>query len=255
MDNTVLVEQTGGVATITLNRPESLNALNLELGDELLTVVDKVSHDPEVRSVVITGAGRAFCSGGDLHFFKNWKGPKHEAFGVLTHRLNRIIMDLRRMPKPVIAAINGVASGAGFSIAMACDLRIASNKAKFKQAYTTVGLVPDGGWTLFIARQIGFARTNELLLLDSILNANDVLNLGLVNQVVPAEDLTSVSKNLAEEIASKPSAAFARAKSLINQSIGFGLEAQIENERESIMAAGDTVEFAERLSAFFEKHL
>lgn len=252
MGNTVLMDQTVGVATITLNRPESLNALNLEMGDELLAAVDKVSHDPEVRSVVLTGAGRAFCSGGDLHFFKEWKGPKHEAFGILTHRLNRIIMDLRRMPKPVIAAINGVASGGGFSIAMACDLRVCSNEAKFKQAYTSVGLVPDGGWTLFIARQIGFAHTNELLLLDPMLSANDVMDLGLVNQVVSAEDLAPISNNLAKEIASKPLTAFAKAKFLINQSIGFGLESQIENERENIMAAGDTVEFAEKLAAFFE---
>jgi len=248
-----LVEQTGGVVTITLNRPESLNALNLELADELLIALNKVIHASEVRSVIIIGAGRAFCSGGDLHYFNNWEGPKHEAFGLLTYRLNRIITDLRRMQKPVIAAINGVASGAGFSIAMACDLRVTSNNAKFKQAYTSIGLVPDGGWTLFVARQIGLARTNELLLLDPVLSANDALNLGLVNQVVPAEELIAVSKSLAEEIASKSLAVFARTKYLINQSIGFGLETQIESERENIMAAGDTIEFAKRLSAFLDK--
>ncbi len=253
MGNLVLLEKTGGVATLTLNRPDKFNPLDRELGEELQAAVAAVAVDPEVRAVVLTGAGKAFCSGGDLKFFDGWEGPKRGAFGFLTVVLHRLICDLRLMPKPVIAAINGPAGGAGFSLAMACDLRLAAGTAKFKQAYTSVGLTPDGGWTYFVARQIGLARAAELLLLDPLLDAERALDLGLVNQVVPAAELAQTASALAAKLAAGPTEAFARSKALLNHSLFGGLETQLELERQGIMASSDTEDFREGLAAFFEK--
>ncbi len=250
MEKAVTVERAGQVATIQLNRPESLNAINLQLSEELGAAIAAAGRDPEVRAVIITGMGRAFCAGGDVKYFAAWEGPKPELFGALIPKLNRLIMDLRQMPKPVIAAINGVTSGAGLSLAMACDLRIASEGAKFKQAYTSIGLTPDGGWTLTVPRQIGMAKAAELLLLDPVLTAGEALSLGLINQVAPPEELMERARQLAETVVSRPAFAFAQSKRLLNKALGFGLAEQLEAERESIMAASDTSDFEDRLSAF-----
>lgn len=253
MGNTLTVEKAGSILTVTLNRPKSFNALNNELSDELLTAITNASEDKSVRVVIITGSGKAFCAGGDLQYFMNCPSPKNEAFGKLLHGLNRIIMDIRNMPKPVIAAINGVASGAGFSIATACDLRIASADAKFKQAYTSIGLVPDGGWTITVARQIGMAKTSELLLLDPVLSAEEALTLGLLNKVVPSSELLEQANELARQASAKSITAFASAKALINQSLGFGLAEQLEAERKGVMNASETSDYVEGISAFMEK--
>ncbi len=253
MDGSVITEKNEDILIIRLNSPDTLNALNQEMGDELVSRVSEARSDPSVRAVIFTGTERAFCAGGDLQFILNWKGPKCEAFGLLTHRLNRIIMDFRFMPKPVIAAVNGVASGAGFSFAMACDLRVASETAVFKQAYTSVGLVPDGGWTISVARQVGMAKASELLLLDPLLTAKEALALGLLNYVVPSDELMKKAQELAELCASKSQYAFARSKELINRSLWTGLTDQLELERDGIMSAGDTPDFMEGISAFMEK--
>lgn len=255
MRNTLIVEKSDTVLTITLNRPESFNALNVEMSDELISVISNARGDCSIRAVIITGRGKAFCSGGDLQFFFDWDGPKSEVFGMLTHRFHRIIMDIRNTPKPVIAALNGVASGGGFSLAMACDLRIASTDAKFKSAYSSIGLVPDGGWTISVARQIGLAKTSELLLLDPVLEAQEALNLGLVNRIVPSFDLMAEANQLAQQVSSKSQTAFARGKELINQSLGFGLAEQLEAERTGIMSASETSDFVEGISAFLEKRV
>lgn len=253
MGDAVELKRSGGVCTLALNRPERFNALDLEMGDALVAAVAVAAADPGVHVLVLTGAGPAFCAGGDLRFFQNWEGPPSGAFGALTQRLHRVICDLRQMSKPVIAAINGAAGGAGFSLAMACDLRLAADTARFKQAYTAVGLVPDGGWTFFVARQVGLARAAELVLLDPVLDAQQALSLGLVNQVLPAAELPRAAAQLAERLAAGPTLAFARAKALLNQSLLSGLEAQLEAERQAIMAAGGTEDFQEGLSAFFGK--
>lgn len=255
MEKAVLVEKFKKITLIKLNNPENLNALNMQMGDELVKAMADAGGDPAVRAVIVTGSGRAFCSGGDLQFFSNWEGPKHEAFGVLTHRLHRIILDIRQMPKPVIAAVNGTASGAGFSLAMACDLRIASDKAKFKQAYSSMGLVPDGGWTITLARQIGMAKATELLLLDPVLKADELLNLGLLNEVVPEVELLNRAMQLADLVTTKSQTAFAKGKALLNRALFFDLAEQLELERQCIMAAADEPDFAEGLTAFTEKRV
>ncbi|MHB9145850.1 MAG: enoyl-CoA hydratase/isomerase family protein [Symbiobacteriia bacterium] len=253
MSDLVQVSRTGSVATLTLNRPESLNALNPELGEGLRDAVAEVGRDPSVRAVVLTGAGTAFCAGGDLRFFAACEEPRGRFFGLLIQSLNRIILDLRRLPKPVIAAINGVTSGAGLSLAMACDLRLASDTAKFKQAYTSVGLVPDGGWTMLVTKQIGMAKAAELALLDPLLDAPQALALGLVNQVVPAATLAEQAAAAAARLAAGPTATFARVKELFNRAMLPGLAEQLELEREAIMAAADGADFREGVAAFLEK--
>lgn len=253
MGDLVRVDRNGAVATLTLNRPESYNALDLGIGDELAEAVASVGRDPSVRAVILTGAGKAFCSGGDLRFFQNWQGSKSEVFGVLTQRLHRIILDIRQMPKPVIAAVNGVAGGAGFSLAMACDLRLAVDTARFKQAYTSAGLVPDGGWTLTVARRIGLGKASELLFLDPVLEAQQALALGLVNRVVAAAELARAASEMAAQLAAGPTLSFARAKALLNRSLLAGLEEQLEQERQGIMESGATEDFQEGLEAFFAK--
>lgn len=253
MGNTVIVDTTGSVMTITLNRPQSFNAMNIELLDDLLVAVSAGRVDRSIRSVILTGTGRVFSAGGDIQLLAGRNGQKSEIFNILTQKLHRLIMDIRQIPKPVVAAINGVASGAGFSLAMACDLRLASVDAKFKQAYTSIGLSPDGGWTISVARQIGMAKTAELLLLDPTLKAEEALNLGLVNRVVPTADLLEEAMKLAQLVSSKSLTAFSKAKKLINQSLGFGLVDQLEAERCEIMSAGENNDFNEGITAFLEK--
>lgn len=243
-----------GVATITLNRPETYNALNRQLGEELVQAVEKCADDPTVRAVILTGAGRAFCSGGDLKAARDYlgKNPSHY-FRDLTKLLHRLISDIRHLPRPVIAAVNGAAGGAGFSLAMACDLRIAAEGARFRQAYTSNGLAPDGGWTTFVPLLAGLGRANEMLYLDPVIDAGQALAYGLVNAVVPDADLARTALDWATKLASGPTRSFAQAKALINASFLAGLEAQMERERQAITACGGTEDFREALTAFFEK--
>lgn len=177
---TVLFEQRGRVGIITMNRPEQLNALNFRLGEDLVAALEECRSNRQIRSVVLRGAGRAFCSGGDLAMAKEFIDvDPPDPYRQLTKRYNRVISDIRRLEKPVIAAINGAVGGGGFSLAMACDLKIASRTAKFRQAYTASGLVPDGGWFLFTPLAVGFCRTNELLYLDPVIDAEQALAMGL----------------------------------------------------------------------------
>jgi len=157
------------------------------------------------------------------------------------------------MPKPVIASINGPAAGGGLSLALACDLRIASDRATFRQAYTSVSLVPDGGLTFYMPRLVGLGKTSELIFLDRVLNAEEAEKLGLVNQVVPDAKLKEATLEVAKRLARGPSLAFARAKALLNRALINSLESQLENERQEIASSGETEDFQEALSAFFEK--
>ena len=240
-----------GIAYITLNRPNNMNSLNLDLGNQLSAALTKC-FDPAIRVVVITGEGKAFCAGGDLGYMQS--APTFsQALDELTIGLNRAVTDIRLLPKPVIAAVNGVAAGAGMSIALACDLRIASDKAKFKQAYTTSALVPDGGWTLWVPRILGLAKATELLLWDEIIPADKALEFGLVNKVVAADELQATVDAEAKRLTGFPTKAFAEAKALLNSSMLHGFETQLEQERQGMIRAGATEDVAEGVSAFFAK--
>ncbi len=251
---TIILEKEDGVATITLNRPASFNALNFEMGKELVDAIEKCTKDVGVKVLVVTGAGKAFCSGGDLKAAKEWSGNNFgDFFRQLTKFLDRVILDIRMVPKPVIASVNGPAAGAGFSLALACDLRIASDKALFRQAFTSVGLVPDCGWTFHLPKLVGLGKASELVFLDKVLTAEEAEKLGLVSHVVPEAKLKEVTSEVAEQLARGPSLAFARAKALLNSVWTSSLESQLENERQKIALSGETKDFREALSAFFEK--
>lgn len=251
----VLLSVEEGVATITLNRPEVLNAVDPAMGEALVRAIQACA-EKDIRAVLLTGAGRGFCAGGDMkaavehirtggragHFFRD-----------MTVLLHRAIVDIRLLEKPVIAAINGAAGGAGISVAAACDLRLAAESARFKQAYTSIGLVPDGGWTAMVPLLIGPAKASELLLLDPALDARQALALGLVNEVVPDEVLGRRSREVAASLAQGPTGAFAGAKALLNSALFPALEAQLERERQRIIAQSGTADFTEGVTAFLEK--
>jgi 2-(1,2-epoxy-1,2-dihydrophenyl)acetyl-CoA isomerase len=251
---TVLFSVQSGTAIITLNRPESHNAINLQLGDDLMAALEACRKDASIRSAIITGAGKAFCSGGDLKAAKEFIGTDPpEPYRQVTKRLNRIILEIRGLAVPVIASINGPVGGAGLSIAAACDLRIASAGAKFRQAYTGLGLVPDGAWTLFVPLLAGYGRASELLLLDPVLDAQQALSLGLVNSVVDPGQLEDYVLSLAGRLSRGPTRAFAIAKELMNHSLLSLLERQLELERLGIVKAAGTEDYIEGIESFFKK--
>ena len=251
---TIILEKEDDIATITLNRPASFNALNFEMGRELVDAVEKCTENVQIKVLIVTGAGKAFCPGGDLKAMKEWPSDNlGDFFRQLTKFLDRVILDIRLTPKPVIASVNGPAAGAGFSLALACDLRIASDKATFKQAFTSIGLVPIGGWTFHLPRLVGFGRASELVFLDKVIAAGEAEEMGLVNQVVPEAKLKEATLEIAERLAGGPSLAFARAKALLNRALTSSLASQLENERREIALSGETEDFREALSAFFEK--
>jgi 2-(1,2-epoxy-1,2-dihydrophenyl)acetyl-CoA isomerase len=253
---TVLVETTGNVCTITLNRPDSLNSLNDRMTTELAQVIQQLQQAADVRCVILTGAGRAFSSGQDLGDLKTrYTNPDfvpHLAED-LRRRYDPVVLGLRSLAKPVIAAVNGVAAGAGLSLALACDLRIASDKASFIEVFINVGLVPDSGNTFFLPRLIGLGKALELCFTGDKVSANDALALGLVNKVVSAEDLLKATHDLAQKLARLPTAGIGLTKRLLYQSLNSDLEAQLEAEAKAQETAGLTADHREGVRAFFEK--
>ena len=252
-DQVVRLDVSDAVAIITLNRPEVLNALNLSMTEALVGAIQVCMDDEKIRAVIITGAGRGFCAGGDMkavwEHIQAGKDPRH-FFRDLTVPLHRAITDIRLMEKPVVASVNGPTGGAGMSLAAACDLRLAAESAKFKQAYTSIGLVPDGGWTVFVPRIIGAAKAMELLMVDPVLDAKEALSLGLVHEVVPDDKLHARALEVSTQLAQTPMTALGGAKALINAALFPMLEKQLERERQRLIAQGGTKDFLERLSAF-----
>src|ERR1700728_871213 len=183
---TINLHRRGGVAKVELNRPERMNAWNTQFGYDLRDAIAATGDDPDVRAVLITGAGRAFSSGADLKDAPQLNSAGQvDLYGVLTQRYHPIITGIRRMPKPVVAAVNGPAAGIGLSLALACDLIVAAESAYFSLAFVNIGLVPDGGSSLFLPSRIGFARAAELAMLGERLDARKAVDWGLINQVFP----------------------------------------------------------------------
>lgn len=251
--NFLELNKSEGVGTIVLNRPECGNAVNLGLAEDLIKALENCCEDENVSAVIITGKGKNFCSGGDLKASKENPGGRSEYWKHLTRRLNRIIVNIRYTRKPVIASVNGAAVGAGMSIACACDLRIAGEAAKFRQAWTSVGLVPDGAWTLLIPLTIGMGKASELIFMDSVLDAREAYNFGLVNVVTPDAELETVTREWALKLASGPFEALARSKELLNESMLHILEAQLGRERREIVEAARTEDHKEAVEAFLNK--
>jgi 2-(1,2-epoxy-1,2-dihydrophenyl)acetyl-CoA isomerase len=227
----LLVEKQGGVIWITLNRPDRLNAINLPMAKELLEAVRACGGNDEVRAVVISGAGRAFCSGSDLKFDPGLLEPE-KLTAEITELLNSLILGIRGIQKPVIASVKGSVSGAGFSLLLACDLAIAAANAKFNMAFIKIGVTPDLGATYFLPRHMGLKRASELFFTGEVITAQEAAEFGIVNKVVPEDDLEEATGDLATRLARGPTLAIGRTKSLINQGFLNTLEQQLVNERQ-----------------------
>lgn len=253
MDATVLVDVDADsrVATITLNRPQALNALTVPMKVALLEAFRRLDADPAVRAVVLTGAGRAFCAGQDL---RERLEPDAAPLGAeVRERYNPIILAMRGLSRPIVAAVNGVAAGAGASLALACDLRIASEAASFALAFGRVGLVPDSGATWFLPRLVGATHAAELALLGDPLPAADALRLGLVGRVVPDDRLAAEARAVAARLAAGAPRAMTLTKQALDAAWDLDLATALEDEADRQDEAGRTKDHAEGLAAFVGK--
>ena len=243
------------ICTITMNRPEVYNALNDTLTYELQDALKNAARDKSVSVVVLTGAGKAFCSGQDLGALKKKYVPGYVPHlgEDLRKRYNPVASRLREMDKPVIAAVNGVAAGAGLSFALACDIRIASERASFIEVFINVGLIPDSGSTWTLPRLVGLGKAMELCFTGDTVHAAEALRIGLVNRVVPAEELLTETNALAGRIAGLPARGIALTKRLLNQSYDNDLAAQLEAEAFAQETAALTEDHYEGVVAFIEK--
>jgi 2-(1,2-epoxy-1,2-dihydrophenyl)acetyl-CoA isomerase len=250
---TLRFEATDGVARITLARPDAANAIDLALARELADAALRCDEDPAVRAVLLTGEGRMFCAGGDLSAFAAAGDGAPALLKQITAQLHVAIARLARMRAPVVAAVNGPAAGAGFALACAADLAIASDAARFSLAYTRVGLAPDGSSTWFLPRLVGARRALELMLTNRTLSAEEALAWGLVNRVVPAAELGAASEALARELAAGATGAFGAVKRLLLLSGSQGLEGQMEWEARAIADAARSRDGAEGIAAFLAR--
>jgi 2-(1,2-epoxy-1,2-dihydrophenyl)acetyl-CoA isomerase len=249
----LLLDRQDHVATITLNRPEAYNALDLGLGRELFHATLEVDEDPDVRCVVITGAGKAFCAGGNVKDFADNLARIGILVKELTTYLHGAVSRLARSPKPVIMAVNGVAAGGGMSFALCGDVVVAAESARFTMAYSKIAATPDGSSSYFLPRLIGLRRALELYLTNRVLSAREALEWGLVTRVVPDAELKSAVDALARELAAGPTVAIGGAKRLFHQSTWESLETQMELEAQAIAASGHTEDFRAGVTAFANK--
>lgn len=256
----VLYAQEDGVATITLNRPEARNAVTAGSFLELERLLIEIEADDLVRAVVITGAGRGFSAGADLKPQSEEERRRTmasafpgDAGGDILERANRCILRMRNMPKPVIASVNGDAVGIGCSLALATDLRIASDAARLGVVFSRIGLGPDGGASLFLRELVGTARALELLFLGDLISADDALRLGLLNRVVPAAELDEVTGALARRLANGPTLAYGIAKQAVYESASLSLGNLLDLEARNQKIAGRSQDSREGVRAFIEK--
>lgn len=249
----VLVERRDQVATLTLNRPDAYNALNLELGREIFHAVLEVDDDPGVRCVVVTGSGKAFCAGGDVKDFADNLHRIGALVKELTTYLHGAVSRLARSDKPVIMAVNGVAAGGGFSFALSGDIVVAAESARFTMAYSKIAATPDGSSSYFLPRLVGMRRAMELYFTNRVLSAREAAEWGLVTKVVPDAEFKPAVEALARELAQGPTRAFGGAKRLFHQSTWESLETQMELEAQAIAASGRTEDFRAGVTAFAAK--
>jgi 2-(1,2-epoxy-1,2-dihydrophenyl)acetyl-CoA isomerase len=253
---TVDYEEKDGIGWIRMNRPEELNAFNIAMGRDLCKVANHCSAENSIRAVVLTGKGRAFCAGGDVKDMNQHLKEAGRAdlfLRELTVHLHSFVSEIVRMPKPVVAAVNGTAAGAGMSMSLACDLGVAVEGCRFVMAYTNIGLVPDGSSTYFLPRLVGYRKAMEIMCLNRPMESAEAWKLGLVNQVFPAETFEEEVASLAVRLAEGPTGTYGRAKNLLRLGLAESLESQMENERQGIFASALSEEFQEGIEAFVEK--
>jgi 2-(1,2-epoxy-1,2-dihydrophenyl)acetyl-CoA isomerase len=240
------------VATLTLNRPEVFNSFNREMALLLQNELDECEKNPEVRAIVITGSGKAFCAGQDL---KEVTSPElNPGFKkILEEHYNPIIQRIRNIEKPIIGAINGVAAGAGANIALACDVVVASENASFIQAFSKIGLVPDSAGTFFLPRLIGFQKASALMMLGDKVSATEAEKLGMVYKVVPSENFMEEVNNISSILANMPTKALGLTKRLLNNSMQNSLEEQLNLESKLQIESAQSEDYAEGVDAFVNK--
>lgn len=240
------------IAWIYLNRPEVFNSFNREMALSFQDALDKSEADSDVRTIVITGNGKAFCAGQDL---KEVTSPElNPGFKkILEEHYNPIVSRIRKIEKPIIAAVNGVAAGAGANIALACDIVIASEKASFIQAFSKIGLIPDSGGTFFLPRLIGFQKASALMMLGDKVSAQEALSLGMLYKVVNSEDFIEEIQNIAATLSKMPTKALGMTKRLLNESMTSTLESQLDLEGKLQIEAAQSEDYTEGVAAFVEK--
>lgn len=252
MNNSILIKIENQVAYITLNRPDVFNSFNREMAFSLQSILDDCEHNNGVRSIVITGNGKAFCAGQDLKEVTNPElNPGFKK--ILEEHYNPIITRIRAINKPIIAAVNGVAAGAGANIALSCDLVVASNKASFIQAFSKIGLIPDSGGTFFLPRLIGFQKASALMMLGDKVTAEEAEELGMIFKVISSESFNEEVEKLAIKLANMPTKALGLIKELLNKSITNTLEQQLELEGKLQIEAALSEDYTEGVNAFMEK--
>lgn len=249
---TIVIEREGAVATLRLNRPGSMNAIDLVMRKELADALDELAADAAVRVVIVTGAGEHFCAGGDIRMMRAKRLTAAEG-RTRVGGLNRLITRLADLPKPTIAMVDGAAVGAGTTLALCCDLVICSERARFGQPFWKIGLAPDGGGTWLLPRIVGMARAKHLIYTADIIGAAEAERIGLVNQVVPVSELEGTTRALAEKIAAAPPAVLRMAKHMMNRSVTTDLAAALDLEALSQGIAISSEDHQEGIAAFLEK--
>jgi 2-(1,2-epoxy-1,2-dihydrophenyl)acetyl-CoA isomerase len=252
MSTSLLTNIEGAVGYITLNRPQVFNSFNREMALHLQATLQQLAANPQVRCIVITGAGKAFCAGQDIG---ELLGDEKIGFEkILKEHYNPIVAAMRALPKPIVVAVNGVAAGAGANIALAADVVVAADNAAFIQAFSKIGLIPDSGGTFTLPRLIGFQKASALMMLGDKVSATEAEKLGMLYKVFPAETLQEETKKIAETLAALPTKALALTKQALNQSlVSNSFEAQLLVEDELQFVAAHTTDYAEGIQAFVEK--
>jgi 2-(1,2-epoxy-1,2-dihydrophenyl)acetyl-CoA isomerase len=249
---TLLVERAGAFATITLNRPEARNAIDLPMRQDLVAALDEVEADEAVRVLILTGAGGHFCAGGDVKSMRAQRLTAAEG-RARVEMLNRMVLRLVDFPRPTIAMVDGHAVGAGTNLALCCDLVVASDRARFGELFNKIGLAPDGGGTWLLSRLVGLARAQELIFTGEVFDAAEAARIGLVNRVVPVADLAKVTRALAETIAAGPPNVVRLAKHMVNRAATTDLAAALDLEAYSQGLSIAADDHQEGIAAFFEK--
>lgn len=249
--NSILTEEKNNVLVVTLNRPEKLNCFNREMALQLISVLDNAENNNNIRAIIITGMGKAFCAGQDLSEAIDPNGPGIKK--IVGEHYNPIILKIRSIEKPIIGVINGVAAGAGANIALACDIIYASKSASFIQAFSKIGLIPDSGGTYTLPRLVGFNLASALMISGDKLSADDAKNFGIVYKVFDEENLMELSIASAIKIAAMPTKAIGLTKRLLNKTYSNSLEQQLLLEKNLQIEAANTSDYKEGVNAFLEK--
>ena len=249
----ILYQVDQGVGTITLNRPDVLNSFNRAMAAEVRQAFAATSADVEVRAVLLTGAGRAFCAGQDLAEAMPKEGPAPDLGDIVARSYNPIVRAIRQLDKPVVCAVNGIAAGAGANLAFGCDFVIASSEASFIQSFSKIGLIPDTGGTFLLPRMVGMARATALMMLADKVTAQDAMTIGLIHRVVEAGKLMDEAIALSRQLATRPTRGLGLIKRALNASATNGLDEQLALEAQLQAEAGSTADYREGVKAFLEK--